>query len=49
MLQLFKLPVILVYKCQAVTNFDMDKQKKKKESNNNSNYSNSNSNSFYMS
>lgn len=48
MLQLFKLPVILVYKCQAVTNFDMDK-KKKKESNNNSNYSNSNSNSFYMS
>lgn len=48
MLQLFKLPVILVYKCQAVTNFDMDK-KEKKESNNNSNYSNSNSNSFYMS
>lgn len=48
MLQLFKLPVILVYKCKAVTNFDMDK-KKKKESNNNSNYSNSNSNSFYMS
>lgn len=48
MLQLFKLPVILVYNCQAVTNFDMDK-KKKKESNNNSNYSNSNSNSFYMS
>lgn len=47
MLQLFKLPVILVYKCQAVTNFDMDK--KKKESNNNSNYSNSNSNSFFMS
>lgn len=48
MLQLFKLPVILVYKCQAVTNFDMNK-KKKKESNNNLNYSNSNSNSFYMS
>lgn len=48
MLQLFKLPVILVYKCQAVTNFDMDK-KKKKESNNNSNYSNSKTNSFYMS